>query len=53
MDKKRIVFIDGPKIKLTNSECYEIALRIYFHLLYLDEDLKNDIYQILVKEYCK
>ncbi len=41
------------EIRLTELECEKIARYLYSKLLYFDEQLKKDIYVLLVKKYCK
>lgn len=45
--------MEDTEIRLTKIECELISRYLYSKLLYFDEQLKRDIYALLIKKYCK
>jgi hypothetical protein len=43
--------MEDPRIRLSMLQCEEIARFLFWKLLYFDEQLKHDIFVLLMCEY--
>ncbi len=52
MDDKNNTLKNSDTIKSTRLQCEEISRYLYWKLLYFNDQLKEDVYCLLLQQYC-